>query len=209
MAADSSHLVCIQKSFLTSLIALMDQPYEVCGNFEIWSFEESKMYMHAEQENIQPGEKGVCNLHPHQYFFHTHPAQSKSYPSTKDILSIIDHTWNKRRLSMIVTTWGIWFIYRLGDQGLSVGEQAKESVFNFLEEIGETIYRGTTHSKSSFSSAQRSVPYEEARPFILQYLKDLTMLLDIGPYASVKFVSWNKVEKMQTTGDEEWYEFHL
>lgn len=209
MAADSSHIFCIQKSFLASLIALMDQPYEVCGNFEVWSFEQSKIYMHTDQENIEPGEKGVCNMHPRQYFFHTHPRQSKSYPSTGDILSIIHHSWTKRKLSMIVTTWGIWFIYRLGDEGLSVAEDARESVLSFLEQIGETIYKSTTLSKSLSLSSQRSVPYDDARPFILEYLKNLKILLSIGPYASVKFVSWNKVEKMQTTGDEEWYEFHL
>lgn len=203
---ESSLIVCIQKSLLSALIATMEKPYEVCGNFDVWSFEESKLFMHADQENIKPGGQGVCEWHKQKYFFHTHPSQSKAYPSSEDIMSIIDHNWSQRKLSMIVTIWGIWFVYRLGDVGLSVGIQSKADVLTFLREINETIYRGTTVSKDN---TQRSVPYDDARPFIEQYLKSLKILLDIGPYAKVKFVSWNKVDKMQTEGVEEWYQFVL
>ena len=173
----------IEKEFFKQLHELvMSTEKEHCGNLI------SDEVCFHKLGNITEGGDHSCNLEEEKQdeFFHTHPFSSKSYPSYADIESIV----KKRKLSVVATFWGIWFIYKKDNQVDCRDIFDIQYIFNAkYEEYNIYFHSQTTQTKGM---AQRSIPYDKnVEELINRFIADMNKTLK--KYCTIKFVAWNNV----------------
>ncbi len=170
----------MQKKFVDDLKDLvMKKKVEYCGNL---ISDNSSYYL---LDPIWEGGEGVCNFKEEKMdeFFHTHPSTSKSYPSYQDINSIV----KKRKMSIIASYWGIWFIYKTDRQtnydGIDYG------FIQTYKEYNEIFHQETTNLKGSYP---RSIEYnKDVKKRIDEFITKMNRILE--KYCTLKFVSWGDI----------------
>ncbi len=80
--------------------------HEVCGFFDV-NLNISNVYIGEKDEYG----RNMCRRDGHQKLeFHTHPIDSKGYPSIEDIIQVINNKIIS--ISFVFTKWGVWVLER-------------------------------------------------------------------------------------------------
>ena len=173
----------MEKEFVSKLCDLVKKSkIEHCGNLVNY---ESSYYL---IDDILDGEEHSCDFKnkKRDEFFHTHPMSAKSYPSYADIQSIVQ----KRKMSIIATFWGIWFIYKNDRQVVCDDIQDIAYLFNNMyEHYNKLFWENVTYTKGA---EQRSFDYnKDVKDLIDLFIKDMNRTL--LKYCTIKFVAWGDI----------------
>jgi hypothetical protein len=170
----------MEKEFVDKLRNLVTtSQIEHCGNLVNY---ESSYYL---IDDINKGTEHSCDFKEKKdEFFHTHPISAKSYPSYEDIQSVV----KKRKMSIIATFWGIWFIYKNDRQVV-----CDDILFMFnsvYEHYNILFWKKVTHEKGS---VPRSFQYNgDVKDLIDLFIKDMNKTL--LAYCTIKFVAWDDIK---------------
>lgn len=170
----------MEKEFVDKLRNLVTtSQIEHCGNLVNY---ESSYYL---IDDINKGTEHSCDFKEKKdEFFHTHPISAKSYPSYEDIQSVV----KKRKMSIIATFWGIWFIYKNDRQ--VVCDDIQDIVFMLYEHYNILFWKKVTHEKGS---VPRSFQYNgDVKGLIDLFIEDMNKTL--LNYCTLKFVAWGDIK---------------
>lgn len=173
----------MEKEFVDKLWNLVTtSQIEYCGNLVNY---ESSYYL---IDDINSGTELSCVFKDKKdEFFHTHPISVKSYPSYEDIQSVV----KTRKMSIIATFWGIWFIYK--NDGQVVCDDIQDIVYMFnskYEACNRLFYEQATYKKGSIP---RSFQYNgNVKGLIDRFIKDMNNTLQ--KYCTLKFVAWGDIK---------------
>jgi hypothetical protein len=101
-----------------------------------------------------------CVIHEKEFYsviWHTHPNDSKFYPSTEDILTVKRHrnTGEKIKLSIIYTSIGIWTLESFDDD---VSVAMKQEINDINDNFYRTSFKGrTTTSGYDFNIVKQNI----------------------------------------------------
>ena len=86
-------------------------PVKLINNYLVFNFNEIVQGFDEEflHKGVVKTRKGIIGF-KHFVIFHTHPKESKPYPSIEDIMKLLKH-YNKICLSVLFTRWGLWLIF--------------------------------------------------------------------------------------------------
>lgn len=167
---------------------------EVCGTFEITT---SGVLM---PNNSNIGETVIYNnitremcISPNApYIWHTHPYISFSIPSVEDIIHVIKHL--EIQSSIIITTWGIWEIYKVKNFDSSIVKNKKMLDF-FNKKIDEIIKYLIT--KTRIPRNERHNNYKN-RMDLDNFLNDIYLSIDnlnnlLVNIINIFFTDWNSL----------------
>jgi hypothetical protein len=182
----------IEKKFYKYLRTLVDTTIEYCGNLI------SDGHCFHLAGSIWKGKEKSCQYEEKlDEFFHTHPSSVRSYPSYEDIESIV----KKRKLSVIATLWGVWFIYKNDNQVDCPDIRDIGYMFNSkYEKYNRLFSERTTHDAGVIP---RSIPYNQDVKLMINHFI-AAMNDELIKYCTLKFVAWDDV----TTDDVVAY-FHF
>ena len=172
----------IEKEFFNKLNTLVNtSQIEHCGNLI------SDGYCFHLAGPIWKGEARSCQYEEKlDEFFHTHPSSVRSYPSYEDIESIV----KKRKLSVIATFWGIWFIYKNGNQVDCHDIHDIGYIFNSRYEAYNILF--SDRATNGIGSIPRSIPYNrDVEDMINRFIAVMNDTL--RRYCTLKFVAWGDV----------------
>lgn len=133
----------LNKSLINIFKNFLNLENEVCGYIEnIFDKIILKIFSQEEIETT----KSLCfhdNFYS-PYIFHTHPNNSKSYPSASDIIKVLKYDIIKS--SLIFTKWGIWEIYSHVKKKFEKDEQNDivETINTIFEEFYKLTNKGRT-----------------------------------------------------------------
>lgn len=173
----------MEKEFVDKLRNLVTtSQIEHCGNLVNY---ESSYYL---IDDILDGTEHSCDFKEKKdEFFHTHPISVKSYPSYEDIQSVVKN----RKMSIIATFWGIWFIYK--NDGQAVCDDIQDIVYMFnstYETYNRLFYEQATHKKGS---VPRSFQYNgDVKGLIDRFIRGMNKTL--LKYCTLKFVAWGDIK---------------
>ena len=101
----------LDKDFIEEMNRLLYAESEYCGNLKVEGDILKKHDMNQGYEFRKDGNKrNACDYKDQNatdYWYHTHPEKSFSYPSYEDLISIVKHP---TKTSFIFTLWGMWVI---------------------------------------------------------------------------------------------------
>lgn len=178
----------MEKEFFDKLRELvMKETVEYCGNLIT---DENGGYFNTGE--IWKGKEGVCEFKEEktENFFHTHPITSKSYPSYEDIESIV----KSRKMSIIATYWGIWFVYKTENQANCANRDVIFYTFpSMYEEHNVKFHKNVTKPEGS---SPRCIEYNEhVKRLIKEFIEDMNRIL--SKYCTIKFVSWKSINHIR------------
>ena len=109
---------------------LLERSVEVCGHLIAQEKGGYLPYLNS------VGEKDTCQHSSYsKYIWHTHPENSKGYPSVVDIVKVIKNRSIISK-SFIFTTWGIWCVSANPSHlNAKVLENIKKDLENYLADI--------------------------------------------------------------------------
>lgn len=111
---------------------------EMCG-----SINEGKYVFKKFGPEITQQIRGSCQLdHHYPKIWHTHPHNSKFYPSLEDIIKVIK---NLTYMSVIFTNFGYWTLYCKDEHKYIID---KDSLIRHITKINDTFYEITNGGKS-------------------------------------------------------------
>ena len=204
-------LFYLRKSFILYLKNTVDNSRtEYCGNLNNNSDILTLITPMYKGESIQGNQRGVCRwkVGKTREYFHTHPYVSKTYPSYEDILSIAAKPSLDRRLSIIATLWGIWYIYK-EDYQENLEDDIKEKerltkVYN--EEIALEFYKAQYHKNTSKT---HSKPYDNTVKQALYFPLKL-FNAEFEKYCCLGFINWDDIISLSTSSNPvPFYRFQL
>lgn len=179
----------MDSDFIQNLYSMvMNESVEYCGNLvtspsgmlkndpEIW-------------EGSNEDGRGMCNFkRKTDWFFHTHPSNSKSYPSFEDIMSIAA---TKRLVSVIATYWGIWIITK---REHTIQDRKDPHVKRDYDDVSKLLYAQTKPNKNE---VPRSNPYDETvEKAIHEFLTKMNDFL--SQICAISFIPWQTIYNYQT-----------
>lgn len=111
-------------------------------------------------EEYKEGIRNSCRMTRYsEVIWHTHPFTSKGYPSVEDIDMIL-YEGSPIRVSLVFTTWGVWFIYNL-----MYGKPGKIELSRDVKPILDHLYfhtqRGRQYEKKAVDNAINSLNKSE------------------------------------------------
>ena len=202
LVLDDTPLFYLKKKFIHHLKGLVDfYRREFCGNLNNDNNILTPIAPEYKGPEIQMGQRGVCEwrVHKTREYYHTHPTVSKSYPSYGDIFSIAGKSYQERRISIIGTFWGIWYIYKEDYQeNLSDNKEDEKRLKNDVyEEISKDIYNSTYSYDLSVSSSR---PYDENVKESLSFPINL-FNAEFEKYCNLGFISWDNIYSLLSKND--------
>lgn len=148
---------------------LIKLPGESCGIL----LENGVPYIERVEE-YKEGVRNSCRMTRYaEVIWHTHPFTSKGYPSVEDIHMIV-YEGSPIRVSLVFTTWGVWFIYNLF-YGKPVPDPSH--VYDYNKKVLEQLYYNT----------QRGREYEK------KAVNKAIDRLNKNGITNISFIPWNEV----------------
>ena len=175
------------------------QHREYCGNFKRNDDDNNLLIKDTEYEGVI-STRASCTFkdEKNRDFYHTHPISSKSYPSYEDILSIAKYKYEKRRISVIGTLWGIWYIYKEKDKKKMDDEKLMQEFKDIYGLLVEKMYYETSNEKFK---TERNYPYRSKKfsKDIKEVINDTIFCLNsqFFDYCIIGFVPWNLVDNIK------------
>jgi hypothetical protein len=175
------------------------QHREYCGNFKKTDGEDNILEKDTEYKGLISG-RASCNFEDEKNrdFYHTHPISSKAYPSYEDILSIAKYKYEKRRISVIGTLWGIWYIYKEKDKKEIEDEKTITELKDVYNVLVEKMYKETSNDK--FKKV-KNYPYRSKKfsKDIKDVINDAIYSLNgqFFDYCTIGFVPWNVIDSIR------------
>jgi len=142
----------LNENLLQTIKSFLNLDFEVCGSIkdhESSSGSKIILEIHSQyKEKVKEediGKSHCYHLNYSKYIFHTHPYYSKSYPSSTDIIKVMNNSIIIS--SLIFTKWGIWEIYSAKKMKFNdiQKEETKEILNKFLKGIYENTEGGRTN----------------------------------------------------------------
>ena len=183
----------------------LEKDYEICGMLEMYDLDvegKNKIIIpsdtvyegkspYDEYTGIQkscevPRERGSPLFFVQEELkYHTHPMTSYSYPSFKDLFSVMKKRSDGRRLkSFIFTKWGVWTLF------------PKDKKMGNSNDWDKTAYnRYTNEFRISTEPSKRShlsKPFKEVREDICEYIDTVNKLFE--KYIVIRLYTWEDIE---------------
>lgn len=125
------------------IVKTMFNDAEICGNLESSIDKPERLLLYDKMEGEKDGDRNMCRYKRYSpYLLHTHPKYSYAYPSNEDIMKMIKH--KKINNQIIITSWGIWEIYRISpfiEMSSEKLEEIRKKVNLFTSYIGSKTRR--------------------------------------------------------------------
>lgn len=123
------------------------------------------------------------------YIYHSHPKESRSYPSVEDVLKVLKYK-DKYRISVISTRWGIYII-KPSIESIKIAtkynkEQIVEIYNNPLKRLLDKI--GKLEDYKGFKNRNYTDIKIEEQNYIIKYMNNITDLTKL----KTKFCHWSQ-----------------
>jgi hypothetical protein len=172
------------------------EQFEMCGQLKKNQENELKIN-NIESGNMRADKSGdmrhscqASNIDNLPYYFHTHPFESRSYPSSEDILKLLKRP-HKYIVSIIATRWGI-YILRQSEQSLKNPLKdetnqitTKKKISDIIRWIGQ-IENNKGYKNNNYERELTTVELNEIN-------KNITNLINLT-YLKIKFCTWSSLD---------------
>lgn len=137
------------------------------------------------------GERAYCSYMKNvrgNYLYHSHPKESRSYPSSEDILKVLKS--DKLMFSIIATRWGVYVI-KPTDKSQFIAQSWNENKNKYYKEkIDRYLSKiGFMENDKGYKEQVYDDIYQDEEEVIHKNLKKITGIT----YLRLKFCSWNEM----------------
>jgi hypothetical protein len=137
------------------------------------------------------GERAYCSYMKNvrgNYLYHSHPKESRSYPSSEDILKVLKS--DKLMFSIIATRWGVYII-KPTDKSQFIAQSWNENKNKYYKEkIDRCLSKiGFMENDKGYKEQVYDDIYQDEEEVIHKNLKKITGIT----YLRLKFCSWNEM----------------
>ena len=172
----------LDPDFINEMEYLLNEQLEYCGNLKVEGDILKKRDINVGYELYKDGNiRNACN-HKDQnatdYWYHTHPEKSFSYPSYEDLNSIVKHP---TKTSFIFTLWGMWVI-----------QADKINIPQFIEKQDYVDATNDLRAQLSNKGSHRSLPYFEVREIVNELIEMYKTLFSL----SISLIEWRDINSI-------------
>jgi len=158
---------------------------EVCGSLRREGGDSLVLYVEAYGEE---GYRKTCRLGRFsRHIWHTHPYNSKGYPSSEDVIQVVKkHTKvihdNDPVSSVVFTRWGIWEISSVNKLPINFEDRTYRFLEYNLSRVGHILYFASNKGRAT----------QPPLDMIERYISNVKKITEkVGINLKIAFTEWN------------------
>jgi len=170
---------------------VFNKPVEICAflnkdEIKILTIDKKSITLGTSKSE---GKRASCNYmekYRGNYIYHSHPKESRSYPSSEDIIKVLKS--DKLMFSIIATRWGEYIIKQTNKYQLEASLWSENKQQKYKEQITRYIDRiGIMENDKGYKEGIYDDLYQDEEESIHKVLKKIVDLTNLR----IKFCSWN------------------